>query len=274
METNVNYTIVGTFVIVLIASIILAIIWLSSGFSFEQYTTYMVYMQESVTGLSLDSPVEFNGVNIGAVKSIELNHKNPQLVELLLSVKSTTPITRGTVATLNSKGVTGITYIALKDKSTDLRRLVAEPGQPYPVIPTAPSLFVRLDTALKQVSTSLRKVTESIQSVLDPENQKSIKETLHNIQEITANLASNGEKFTKILQNTVTVSAQFTPLMQSTMGAMKMLQAQTLPATYRLISNLDDVTRTLSEVAAEIKQNPSVLIRGKAHPPLGPGEHK
>lgn len=274
METNVNYTVVGAFVIVLIAATVLAIIWLSSGFSFEQFNTYMVYMQESVSGLTVDSPVEFNGVNIGTVKSIELNHKNPQLVELLLSVKSTTPVTRGTVATLNSKGLTGINYIALKDKSTDLRKLVAEPGQPYPVIPTAPSLFVRLDTALKQVSNNLRKVSESIQSVLDPENQKSIKETLHNIQEITANLSANGDKFTKILQNTVKASQQFVPVLQSTTTAMKTLEAQTLPATYRLISNLDDVARTLSAVATELKQNPSVIIRGKASPPLGPGEHQ
>lgn len=274
METNVNYTVVGAFVIIIIVAIVLAIIWLSSGFTFEAYSTYMVYMQESVTGLNIDSPVEFNGVNVGQVKSMELNHKNPQLVELLLSVKSSTPVTRGTIATLNTKGITGITYIALKDKSTDLRRLVAEPGQPYPVIPTSPSLFVRLDTALKQLSTNLRKVTESIQSVLDPENQKSIKETLHNVQQITANLAANGDRFNRIFNNMSKASQEFTPLLISTRATIRTLQLQTLPVTYRLLSNLEDVSRTLSQVTTEIKQNPSILIRGAAKPPPGPGEKR
>ena len=128
METNVNYTLVGAFVIILLASIIFVIIWLSSGLSLAQYSTYMIYMQESVAGLNVDAPVEYNGVDVGLVKEIELNRKNPQLVELTLGIKSNTPITMGTEAMLATRGITGITYIALKDKSADLRPLVAVPG--------------------------------------------------------------------------------------------------------------------------------------------------
>lgn len=273
METNVNYTIVGAFVIILFAAIVLGIIWLSSGFSFEQYSTYMIYMQESVSGLDIDSPVEFNGVGAGSVKSIELNHRNPQLVEVLISIRSTIPVTRGTVATLNTRGITGITYLALKDKSTDLRPLLKQAGQKYPVIPTAPSLFLRLDTALRQLSNNLRKVTESIQSVLDPENQRSIKQTLHNVQQITSELAASSERMSVILTNTARASAQFAPLLQTSMGTMKTLELQTLPTMYRLISNMDEVMRTLSQVANDLKQNPSIILRGAQRTP-GPGEQR
>ena len=41
-----------------------------------------------------------------------------------------------------------------------------------------------------------------------------------------------------------------------------------------MISNLNDVTRTLNEVSIQLKQNPSVLIRGAAPAPLGPGERR
>lgn len=274
METNVNYTVVGAFVITLVAAVTLAIIWLSSGFSFEQYTTYMVYMQESVAGLNVDAPVEYNGVNVGSVESIELNHKNPQLVELLLKIKSTTPITRGTVATLNTRGVTGITYIALKDKSDDLTPLKAVHGQPYPVIRTAPSIFVRLDTALSQLTTNLQVITKSIQSVLDKENQEHIKETLANLDRITGTLASNSQKLDAILMNTAKASQQFTPLVQSSASIVKILETQTLPATYHMLNNLDSVTRSLAEMSAEIKQNPAMLIRGvDRRNQAGPGEN-
>lgn len=274
METNVNYTIVGAFVITLLTAIILAIIWLSSGFSFDQYKIYLVYMQESVSGVSVDSPVEFNGVDVGTVKSISLNRKNPQLVELLLSIKSDTPLTKGTVATLNSRGFTGIAYVALKDKSTDLRPLVKEKGQPYPVIPATPSLLMRLDTALTKVSKSIQSVSESIQTLLNKENQQSIKGILLNVEQITGNLAANNRKLDVILDNTARASAQFAPLLKSSQYAIQTLEKQTLPATYLLLNNLNDVARTLSQVAAEMKQNPSVFIRGTAPAAPGPGERK
>lgn len=274
METNVNYTIVGAFVITLISFIVLGIIWLSSGFSFEHYSNYMIYMQESISGLNIDSPVEFNGVDVGTVSTIQLNHKNPQLVELILKIKSTTPITQGTVATLTTKGITGVTYVALKDKSTDLRPLVAAKGEPYPVIKTAPSFFLRIDTALSQLSTNLQKVTQSIQSVLDKDNQQAIKGILSNLDRVTEALASNNEKMTQIIENTSIASRQFTPLLHSTTSAMRTLETQTLPATYQLLSNLNEVTRNLTAVSVQLKQNPSVLVRGSTLPPLGPGESK
>src|SRR5829696_616571 len=96
MESKVNYAIVGGFVIILLTAIVLAIIWLSSGLSFTNYAIYMSYMQESVSGLSIDAPVEFNGVEVGKVKIIKINKDNPQLVEVLYRIKQSTPVTQGT----------------------------------------------------------------------------------------------------------------------------------------------------------------------------------
>jgi phospholipid/cholesterol/gamma-HCH transport system substrate-binding protein len=275
MDTHVNYATVGAFVILLFAVIIFSIIWLSAGLSFEHYSPYLVYMQESVTGLSPDALVEYNGVDVGAVEKIEINHKNPQLVELLLRIRGNTPITKGTVATLQSRGLTGLTYISLKDKGTDLRPLTILPGQAYPVIKTAPSLFTRLDTALNKLSGSLNIVTESIQSVLNKENQRSIREIFKNLQQVTGTLAANSEKLNIILRNTAKASQRLIPLTRSSIDTMQMLQTQMLPVTYHLLANLEDVTRTLTAVSAEIKQNPAILIRGRSlQESLGPSEVK
>src|SRR5687768_5039057 len=98
MDIDKNQVIAGAFVMSLTIVIILAIVWLSSGFSFGEYTTYKVYMQESVGGLSVDAMVEFNGVNVGRVKQVMISHQNPRLVEVLLSVKKDTPVSQGTRA--------------------------------------------------------------------------------------------------------------------------------------------------------------------------------
>ncbi|MBV9576250.1 MAG: MCE family protein [Gammaproteobacteria bacterium] len=272
METKVNYTIVGAFVVILSAVIVVGIIWLSSGLSLESYTSYMVYMQESVSGLGIDSQVEFNGVEVGKVKSIELNHNNPQLVEVLLSIKSTAPVSRGTEATLATRGLTGLVYIALKDKGMDQQKLLALPGQTYPIIKTAPSIFLRLDTALSRFSASFQKISQSFQSLLDKDNLAAFKSTLKNIQEITGSLAINSHRLEAIVKNIDKGTQKFSPFMQSTTTAMQTLEMQTLPAASHLFTNLDTTANNLSEVSFEIKQDPSILIRGVDRQNLGPGE--
>lgn len=274
MDTNINYTLVGAFMIVLIATFVLAIIWLSSGFSFEHYTSYAIFSQESVSGLSIDAPVEFNGVEVGTVKSIQLDAHNPKLVEVVLNVKSSTPVSQGTTATLTSRGITGITFVALKDLGDNFAPLEKMKGQDYPVIKTAPSLMMRLDIALKNLSENIKSVSQSISTLLDPENQKSIKSILLNMNHFTAMLSTNSDKMASILQNTSKASLQLVPLIQSSTNTIKALEIQTLPATYRLLNNLDAASRTLSDVASEVKKNPSVLIRGSQPQPLGPGEKR
>lgn len=258
MEPNVNYTIVGIFVITLITFIVLSIIWLSSGFSFQTYKNYLVYMQESVNGLNVDSPVEFNGVNVGTVKSITIDHNNPQVVKVVLNIKSDTPVTQGTDATLNTKGITGVAYVALKDSSTDLTPLTKRDDQEFPVIKTSPSLFLRMDAALKKLNDSFERISASIQTLLDPENQGNIKKILKQLEQFTNALAKNSEHFNSIIGNTSRASAQFYPTMQN-------INMQTLPAADHFISNLDQMSN-------DLKQNPSILLRGTEQQPLGPGE--
>lgn len=251
METNINYTVVGAFVIALVAVIVLSIIWLSAGLSVDQFTPYEVFMKESVSGLAVDAAVEFNGVNVGSVKSIEISQHDPKVVVLLLKVKNNTPVTQGTRATLNMKGLTGIAYLALIDKGADTRPLIALEGQEYPVINTAPSLLLRFDTALSKLNDSLHQVSVSIQSLLDQQNLQSIK---------------------KILVNMQTTTQLMPQLMQESRSAMQSITTQTIPAANQAMTDLSIITQNLVGVSNEIKRNPAVLIRGVQPNPLGPGE--
>ncbi|MDP2786291.1 MAG: MCE family protein, partial [Sulfurimicrobium sp.] len=62
METKVNYTIVGLFVILLFAALVAGILWLSGGAQYRKtYDTYLAYMNESVSGLNLNAPVKYRG---------------------------------------------------------------------------------------------------------------------------------------------------------------------------------------------------------------------
>jgi len=251
METNVNYTLVGAFVIILTAALVMGIIWLSAGLSLQDYTTYEIFMKEAVTGLSSNAPVEYNGVNVGNVKSIKINHKNPRIVILHINVKSDTPITEGTRAKLDIRSLSGIAYIALVDNGSDMRPLHTQPGHPYPIINTTPSIFLRIDAAISQLNDSFHQISNSIKSVLDPENLRSIKETLKNLSQ---------------------ASKEFPVLLQTGRNTLKIIDAQTLPVTNQAILNLNDTMNNLNSIAADIKQNPAILIRGRGERNLGPGE--
>lgn len=260
MRTNVNYTAVGSFVIGLSAVIILMVIWLSSGISFEKYTIYQVYMKEAITGLSLDAEVEFNGVNVGTVSDIEIDHRNPHLVSLLLKVKSDTPVTLGTKAKLDVRALSGTAIILLEDNGSNLRPLRALRGQRYPVINTAPSLLFRIDTAITQISQSFHRLSDSLETLLDNQNLLMIKQSLINLRNITNTLSVHSNKMALILDNTA--------------KSTNTLSTQTLPDTNQLLNNLNAAAQNLNSLTSEVKQNPSIILRGKEPPPLGPGEHE
>lgn len=246
METNVNYTIAGLFVVTLLTTIVFGIIWLSAGLDRGDYVFYNVYMNESVSGLSIDGPVEFNGVNVGTVNAIKINHDHPKLVEVLLKIKNDTPVTIATRAKLGLRALTGIGYILLEDKGTNMRPLIKKPEQLYPVIETVPSILVRLDTTLTQLSDSFRELSRSMQSLLDKDNIRAVKEILHETKS--------------------TLSA--------TRSSFQLFETRTLPLANQAISSLETITSELSAVASEVRQNPAILIRGKAPSQLlGPGEN-
>ncbi len=249
METNVRYTIAGIFVLVLVAFITLGIIWLSAGFSVETYKIYQVNMKESVSGLNVDASVEYNGVNVGTVKSIKIT--DPEQVELLLRIRSSTPISQGTTATMNMRGLTGMTFVALRDKGTNKQKIKILPGQTYPIINTAPSILMRFDQALTEMNATFTRISSAIERLLNEENLNYIRDVLHNLKSVTEALA---------------------PMIRGGTDAFDMFNRETLPRTNQIILNMDELMSDVSSLAGELKNNPSVILRGKSPPPLGPGE--
>ncbi|OGT41687.1 MAG: hypothetical protein A3F42_03020 [Gammaproteobacteria bacterium RIFCSPHIGHO2_12_FULL_37_34] len=273
MEPKVNSIVVGIFISTLLLTILLTIIWLSLGLSLEKYATYLVYMTESVTGLTVNSNVEYNGVEVGEVSNIMLDPSNPHFVQLLLRIKSSTPITQGTIATLATRGLTNITYVALKDAGKDIRPLILKSGQTFPIIQSGPSLFTRLDIALGRLVANFRRVQVSLEALLDKENLQAAKKTLANLDQITQILKESDAKLNLIFANTTKASHQLTPFMQSSSNTVQLLQIQTLPMAYRVLANLNNMSRVIAELAIELRQNPSLLIRD-TKPNAGPGEMK
>jgi phospholipid/cholesterol/gamma-HCH transport system substrate-binding protein len=307
LEAKTNYTMVGLAVIILAGALIAAGLWLSVGFEQKKYYTYAVYMREAVSGLNEQSPVKFNGVKVGFVSKIELNKLDPRQVEILLNIEEGTPITAGTAATLISQGITGNTYVGLSTNSSDLTPLTAAPNQPYPVIPAKPSIFNQLDRVLKEVSENVNQVSKKLDQVFSDKNINNFNASLANIKTFTQAIAANSDHLDHslknadvILKNIKKASHQFPEMVNnlntglikfdkmstsitkagnrvaSTMDSGKIaidkISQQTLPPVITLLRRLDRIAANIEKISAEMRQNPSVVIRGTTPAPPGPGE--
>jgi phospholipid/cholesterol/gamma-HCH transport system substrate-binding protein len=215
-----------------------------------------------------------------------------------------TIITRG----LAARGFTGYVYVALEDTRGDSTNLVARRGEDYPVIPAAPAKSASLDTAISRMDENMQRISERMNEVLDARMVASLKQSVDNLQRVTKTLADNNAKLNALIVNGERASRQLDPLLSSSNETVKALQTQILPETHRALASLDNLNRqlqplvassndtlnalqtqilpeahrtltdlddlstSLSGFANKVKKDPSVIVRGAAAPPLGPGE--
>jgi len=219
MVSKSSYTLVGAFVLVLGAVFIWGVLWISAGGPPQRIDRYLVYMTESVSGLNVDSPLKFRGVEVGKIEQISIDIKNPERIRLLIQVRQGTPITEDTVATLEFQGLTGIANINLSGGQADSQPLSKMPREEYPVIQTKPSLFARLNADMPDLLATLIQTSLDISALLNEENRANVSRSLENVAVLTDNLAKQSDKLDTIisdlsvtLKNTRTASEDFPEL--------------------------------------------------------------
>lgn len=305
MESKVNFAVVGAFVLILGALLIGGVLWLSSGKSYRKaYDTYLVYMSESVSGLSLDAPVRYRGVQVGGVRRIALAPGNAELVQLTLDIEHGTPVKQDTVATLRVQGLTGIAHVELSGDSRDAPPLQPGPGEKYPVIRTGPSLMLRLDTAVTALLTNLNRSSESVNALLDEENRVALRRILANLERLSGTLAAHaGEidaglsRASRTVKNTeqltALANAELPQLLQriqrsteafdrmanetaragsSAANTVESVRAEALPEARQAITELRELTASLRRFSETLERNPGMLLQGRPAVPPGPGE--
>jgi phospholipid/cholesterol/gamma-HCH transport system substrate-binding protein len=306
METKVNYTIVGLFVVLLFGALVAGILWLSGGAQYRKdYDTYLAYMQESVAGLNLNAPVKYRGVEVGRVKRISLDHG--ERVRLELDIEHGTPIRENTVAVLRVQGLTGIAQVELSGGSRDEPDLKARPGEKYPVIKTIPSLLTRLDTAGSDLLSSLNRIAAGFSAILDEDNRRAFRSMMADMATISATLAANRNAIDTTMQgaartmdNTAKVSAELPQLIErmsksaaalekmandasrasvavrktadGVSGSMTQVTDNVVPELERTVIEMRELSATFKRFSEEIERSPNMLLLGKQPNKRGPGE--
>lgn len=308
MDDKANYTLVGVFVLALGAALVAAVLWLAAGAGAQKrYEPFQAVIEESVSGLNVDAPVKYLGVDVGKVSEIRLDQQNPNHVRLRFLIERGTPIKQDTVAVLRTQGLTGIAYVELSGGGGNSPPLVPKSEGEVPTIRSKPSLSARLENVVTTVLASLDRTSTSLNATLDADNRAALKRLLADTAELTHTLAAQKAVMSagiadaaRTAANTARASEQLAPLMarvarsaealekmadeasRASAGAgravdaagsgVQQLRNETLPELQNLLTELNVLVTSLRRLSEQTERDPSSLVQGTRSLPPGPGE--
>jgi phospholipid/cholesterol/gamma-HCH transport system substrate-binding protein len=205
METRASYVLVGAFVLGLAAAALFFVFWLGGSDGGAVRKQYAVHFSGNVTGLQPGAPVRFRGIPKGEVKSIGFRRDDkgvvdPDIIRVIVSVDTDTPVMTDTVASLEVQGLTGSPFVQLKRGDAEqLKRANAE-GRP-PNTPLKPGTGPR-DLHIPGESSGMERIFEefpkAIASVTDLANRAAELLNKENQEEIARLLKSSSEAMTSL----------------------------------------------------------------------------
>jgi ABC-type transporter Mla subunit MlaD len=190
---------VGVFVLSSFAVLTFTVIYLlhaQFGGSTVPYRTYLRY----AGGLQPGASVLYGGINAGNVTAVRPWAADPTQIEILLEVKSGTPLNDKSVAKLGLVSIMNSAALSITTGSNDARRL--PPGSTIPskestsldeiagkmaaVADNANTLIVQAQGELGDISGGVRHLLANLDAISGPPTQKQVRAILNNIDQLIA----------------------------------------------------------------------------------------
>ena len=292
MESKLNYTIVGLFVVILTTAMLSFAYWLTKSYGVQVYDTYYVHLTESVAGLNIDAAVKYRGVDVGTVTNIGISPENPEEVRLALEINRDTQIKTDTTAAISYYGITGLAFIELKglDKSAPLLKTVDDT---VAVIPSRPSAIKRIDQSLSQLAEKSTKTLDNINRLFGDKNLKNIEDLLIESKGLVTDLRSQLDGMQKLMDKglvmeskiisaadkvgeaSISIKLMADNLEQNTADISQEMSTgmrDSFSSLTQLLSDLDVLTISLQSTINDIKTSPGDLLFKRTQTLPGPGE--
>jgi phospholipid/cholesterol/gamma-HCH transport system substrate-binding protein len=303
MENRSHALAAGVFMLILGLATVTAVWWL--GQRREAVDYYLLETRGNVTGLNAQAPVRYRGIRAGRVEDITTDDRDPRLILVRISLASRFHLTRGTVAQLNTQGITGLAYVQLEDDGKNpevlagvddepprirleaslLEQLGAQAGD---IAVQAGELAIRLsrlldDKNLRNFSRSLDNLAAaseglkdlpiamaSLRGALSDANVRRLSTTLAGLEQTVGEAAPLARELREMVKTVTTLATRLNGLATATGSE---LSETTLPGINALTQELAVASRDLARLLELLERNPQSLVfgRGSVVPP-GPGE--
>lgn len=246
METKSLYIVVGSFILASIIGAIGFSFWLNNTKQHTQIRPYIIYFDSSINGLSIGSPVKFQGIHIGSVEAIHIDFEDR--IKVHINIEKSAPINSSSVASLGFGGITGESYIeitpGLEDKSPLEPKHTGEP----PVIRSTLSTMDQITHSIPDILKNVSRITEQMQKIFSDKNKADTQKILENLVVFTDALAKAGSVLEKSTQEIPKTLQQFSHTLHAIETLAKGLEPITTQTT-------QDISKAAQEVSAMIAEN-------------------
>lgn len=314
MESEAKYTLVGSAVLVLLALIVVAAVWLKGAGSNRDDLSFKIYFaNQSLEGLQIRSDVKMQGIKVGSVTAFRISSRRPGSVEVIISVNDSTPVRQTTQATVDRHLLTGIASIRLVNVD-ELSPLLTEvpADERYPLIAEGDSELAKLSESMTQVVQRADETMRRINLLLTDENRAAFGEILANLKGISGNMdrtmagldktlgslgsaaedvrtmsAAIATDARKLVIRYDTLGEQSTVAAREATAAIRQMSADVARLSQRMDALLADGNNELRVTAQELRatsnalgaaarrfNDPGRILFGPAAAGMGPGETK
>ena len=254
METKANYVLIGAFTLIVGLALLAFGLWAAKYSSDRTWTEYRVVFREAVTGLSVGSPVQYNGIAVGSITELNLVPDDPRQVVARIRLNSNTPVKTDTRAKLAITSLTGPSIIQLSGGTPQAQALTAVNRDPAPIIPTTPS-------ALQNITDVANRIVERMDQVLSDRNVASINATLANLETISGGLADRDQGTQALLLSARDAARSLDDTLKTTNGTIKRLDTNLVQ---QLPPILDKLETTLTKLDSAAGNADSILGENRA----------
>ena len=190
MEAEARYTWVGAGVLLLIAALVSAVLWLRNIGSAADFKHYAIYFEnQPVDGLSIGADVLLRGLKIGRVDDYALADEQINRVRVEVRVDRRAPVLTNTVAVITRNFVTGIANVTLVTGVPAGEPLTEVPeDESYPVIAEGRSDLEEIAGRVNKVGEMASTALLNLNRVLDENNREATAQTLRNLRDLSAGL--------------------------------------------------------------------------------------
>jgi|SRR5690625_2923002 len=284
------------FLIVFAAGAIIVVWWMMTPGAVR--VPYVLKAHTSVAGLGPGAEVQFDGVKIGVVRSIEIDPQTHRSIRVKIAVKKEFPLPQGTYATTGSSGLVGPTVVSMH-LGKSARVMETSVDNPATLELKQSGIGALMDKA-QGIVDKAKQTLDAVQKVISSENVKRISETLENIRKASSKLVELEESIQPAAQqmpglisdtnatvnqakrlldhaDQLVVSAR-APLSavgraaNSTASFTNQLDQQTVPKLDKALTELQLLSQKLQALVEELKRAPQSVITGPPKPQPGPGE--
>ncbi|MGV1762425.1 MCE family protein [Agrobacterium rhizogenes] len=258
METKANYTIVGFFTLLVIAAAFGFVYWMAEYGRGGPMVELVVRIPGSANGLSVGSPVRFNGIQVGSVQGLSIDADDPNYSLAFTEVRADAPVYTSTKAILEIQGLTGAAYIELsggRNGDENILKRSVDTGKRAVLLADQSSVTNLLNTADKILNRANDTIGDIQGFVSD--SRAPLTDTVRNAQTFSKALSDNSDNIDKFLASMGQLSDTFKNVstrIDSTLEAVeKLVRAVDANKINEVVNNANKITANVADATTDLK---------------------